>query len=266
MRNEAASNLTTILAELAEVNYYNNSQNIVRVKIGDTDEMVKYFDIPLVFTGEFPNPEQHYVVMIVDDSIISELKYAILPGDDEIDLPPGYYGDNLNQILTPGQAWLINKKIKQNTTNLNVGDINNFNSDANLSSDEELIRYSFSPPLNKDYTTTEDQYVGDKNDDSIGVFITDNSVLLKSAAGSIMLGPDGISFGGKQVATATVSGNGIMKKNPIGTIMPETMMTFLASIQYIPNMDYILAVGNTVNRTVHTSIAIKNVIDIASSV
>ena len=64
--NLPTDSLKTILAELDDWNYYNNAQNIVRIKIEDTTgirRQTKYYDFPLIFTGEYPNPSLHHVLV-----------------------------------------------------------------------------------------------------------------------------------------------------------------------------------------------------------
>jgi hypothetical protein len=58
---------------------------------------------------------------------------------------------------------------------------------------------------------------------------------------------------------------GVMQKNPLGTIIPETMMTFPVAIKYIPNLDMIASIGNTVNRMVKLSEAMGTVTSAVSN-
>ena len=240
------------LVELDDENYFNNAQNIVRVKVDDkdgTDSRVRYFDIPLLATGEYPNPAKHFVLVFMNDSIFTNSKYAMFPGSSNLNYIPGYSDENtLSNIADKTYCMLINKGIKNNTTNYSVNDSTNFNKNVTIPSNTKDIRYSFSPPLDMDYTTTNDKYVGDKNLDNIGLFITDDAVILKSSGGQIVLGPDGVSILGNTSTTASTGSTGVMGLNPIGTIVPETMMSFPAAIKYVPNIDFIMAIGNNVNR------------------
>lgn len=250
MDNQTNNNLTMFLAELATDNYYNNGQNLVRIKLSDNNS-TKYYDLPLVSTNEYPNPQVHYVLVIAPENILEEVQEAILPGDHRLNNIPGYSNQSrLSTAITKAFCWLVSRRIKNNTTNYNVGHAGTFNTNSNSIDNKDNIRYSISPGINKSYTTTVDQYKGNINNDNIGIFITDNSVVLKSLGGSIILGPDGISLLGQRTETQTTGTFGVMQKNPLGTIVPETMMTFPASIKYIPNLDMIASIGNTVNRMV----------------
>ncbi len=266
--NEDNEQLKTVVAELDTENYYNNAQNIVRIKIKDTngdDQRVMYYDFPLIFTGEYPNPGLHYVLVFTYDSVLDNKKNGILTDDPRLQYPPGYSSsDRLSSKISAGYCILVASNIKNNTTSHNVGHATNFNSGANLPSNKDDIRYSFSPTLNKSYTTTESSYKGNKDLDNIGLFITDNSIILKSEGGEIILGPDGVSILGPQTATATVSTMGVMMTNPLSTILPETLLTFPASIKNIPNVDFIMSIGNTVNRIAQTSIAVGKATSIMS--
>ena len=167
--------------------------------------------------------------------------------------------------ISAGYCWLVTNKIKNNTTKPNISHLGTFNTDVGSTSDVEDIRMSMSPALNKNYTTTEDQHKVDKDNENIGIFVTDDSVYLKSGGGSIVLGPDGISLLGPRTETSTTGSFGMMKKNSLGTIIPETLMTFPASIKYIPNLDYIVSIGNTVNRLVKTTTALGKTVEVVSN-
>lgn len=256
------SELTMFLAELDNTNYYNNQQNIVRIKMGISN--VKYYDIPLLATTEYPNPLNHYVLVIGPSIIFEEKKYAILPNNSRLKLAPGYFSETSLATIPNCYCWLVSKKIKNNTTNYNVGQIGNFNTTAQLPSDNTNIRYSLSPGINKSYTTTKMNYDGDINNDNIGIFITDNSIMLKSAGGSIVLGPDGISLLGERTETQTTGSFGLMQKNPIGTLIPETLVSPFA-IEYLPNIDMILAIGNASRLLLSTTQAMGSVTNVVSS-
>jgi len=244
-----------IMAQLADDNYYNNAQNLVRVKIGDGKDL-KYYDLPLMPTDEYPNKDIHYVVVMIRENKLDEVKDAILPDSPYLNMLPGYSAVNqLRSSVTAGYCWLVNRRIKRNVTKYNVGQAGNFNLNANLTSEPENVRYSISPSLNKSYTTTVDEYKGDIDNDNIGIFVTDNSVMLKSGAGSIILGPDGISLLGERTETQTTGTFGAMKRNPIGTMVPTTIVSPFA-IEFIPNLDMIVVIGNSVNRVAQYTKAI----------
>jgi len=265
MNQQTDNNLTMFMAELASTNYYNNNQNLVRVSISDSYS-TKYLDLPLVATNEYPNPAIHYVLVLATEDILDNLKNVILPGDPKLNNIPGYVSnDRLSTSIPKAFCWLVSRRIKNNVTNYNVAHVGTFNTDSNSIDDKDNIRYSISPGLNKSYTTTIDQYKGDIKNDNIGLFITDNSIVLKSAGGSIILGPDGISILGQRTETSTTGTFGVMQKNPLGTIVPETMMTFPAAIKYIPNLDMIISIGNNVNRMVQLTQAMGTVTSAVSN-
>jgi len=265
MIQQTNNNLTMFMAELANDNYYNNAQSLVRVKLSQ-GHSTKYIDLPLVSTHEFPNPTIHYVLILATENILEDLSDVILPGDSRLNNIPGYTTNTrLSSTISKAFCWLVSRRIKNNVSNYNVGHTGNFNTDSNSIDDKDNIRYSLSPGLNKSYTTTVDQYKGNINNDNIGIFMTDNSIVLKSAGGSIILGPDGISLLGPRTETMTTGTFGVMQKNPLGTIIPETMMTFPAAIKYIPNLDMIASIGNTVNRMVKLSEAMGTVTSAVSN-
>jgi len=182
------------LGEIPPTNYYNNEQNIIRVKIGGEDNP-KFYDFYLMQNNEMPNPADHYALICTSNDYIYGLKNAILHTDqDRLDLIPGYETKDTLADIPWGFVWLVSKKIRNGTTGYNDSGAGMFNQKANLPMEQENIKYSLSPPLNKDYTTTRGSTEGDINNENIGVFVTDNSVLLKSKGGSILLGPQGISM------------------------------------------------------------------------
>jgi len=265
MNQQTDNNLTMFMAELTDSNYYNNGQNLVRIKLSSGNS-TRYLDLPLIGNNEYPNPVLHYVLVMATEDILDNLSNAILPGDSRLNNIPGYTTNSrLSTSIPKAFCWLVSRRIKNNVTNYNVAHVGTFNTDSNSINDKDNIRYSLSPSLNKSYTTTIDQYKGDIKNDNIGIFITDNSVVLKSAGGSIILGPDGISLLGQRTETTTTGTFGVMQKNPLGTIIPETMMTFPASIKYIPNLDMIISIGNNVNKMVKLTQAMGTVTSAVSN-
>lgn len=258
------SEMTMVIAELADHNYYNNGQNLVRVKFG-TGSDVKYYDMTLINNIEYPNPQKHYVLVYTLAKYLEYSDQAIPPSSERLSYIPGYIGpETLANEFAFGYVWLINKEVRNNNTNMNVSHMGTFNQDANLASDPQNVRFALSPSLNKPYTTTEGEYQGDVNDQNIGVFVTDNSIHLKSAGGSIVLGPDGISLLGTKTESHTTSQKGLMQDNPLKAFIPPTLMTIPAGINYIPNIDYILSIGNTLNRVIRSTSAIGKVTKIIS--
>ena len=143
MLSKTNDNLTLFLAEIAETNYYNNSQNLIRVKVGSKTEQ-KYFDFPLMVNYEYPNPTIHYALVLTNESILNELKGAIVPGDPRMDNIPGYVrADKLSSSIARGFCWLVSRQVKSNTTNYNVGQAGNFNNTANITSDAQNVRLRY---------------------------------------------------------------------------------------------------------------------------
>jgi len=255
-----------VIGELANTNYYNDAQNLVRVKVGN-DLSEKYYDFSLITKDEVPNPTQHYALIWMLEKFLENNADAILPGDTKLKYIPGYI--NPNKLATQfayGFVMLINKKTKNSTTNMNVSQLGTFNNTADLASDSESVRYSLSPTLNKPYTTTVGDNQGDINNENIGVFITDNSVHIKSEGGSIVLGPDGIAILGERSITQTTGGRGVMGKNPLGTMIPGTAVTVAPSIEYTPNIEYIAGIGNTLKTVSAASSAMGQVTSIVANV
>jgi len=92
MNASSNSELTMFLAELDNINYYNNQQNIVRIKLGEMK--IRYYDIPLLATNEYPNPLNHYVLVVGPNDIFDSTQYSIMPDSQRLKLAPGYISEN----------------------------------------------------------------------------------------------------------------------------------------------------------------------------
>jgi len=231
-----------MVAEIADYNYFNNKHKIIRVKFGQTDEDAKFYDLYLVEGDKNPNPNDHYALVLAKEGLTEGLENVILPGDEKLELEPGYKtDDSLVDEMPWGFVWLIDKHIKNNTTNYNDSSTGMFNQESELPADMNNVKYSLSPSLKEDYTTT--RITGDINDKNIGVFVTDNSVFLKSEGGSILLGPQGISILGEKFESNTKGGRGIMQDNPFSGWIPASIMTAPLAIEMIPNFNFIISMG-----------------------
>jgi len=264
--DNTGKNIAMTVAKLDDVNYYNNTQQIIRVKI-EANENYRYYDFPLLNTGEYPNPGMHHVLLFTHDDTLEKVGNAILPTDEvRLQMPPGYSnGSSLLPRINDGYAILINTNAKNNTTKQGVSHMGNFNLESNLASDRNEIRHSISPALNKNYTTTEDQFKTDKDYQNIGIFVTDNSIVLKTEGGTILLGPDGISLLGPKTESHQITSGGVMADNPLTRLpIPATLMTPMVIPNY-PNIDFIMALGNNVNRMVQTGIVAGRAVSAVSA-
>jgi hypothetical protein len=248
------------IVELSDTNTFNNDQNLVRIKYNSSG-IEKYFDFYLLSKLENPNALDHYGLLVTTEDIIEGLGHAILKTDERYLLPPGYKDEvSLVDEVPFGFVWLVARRVKSNTTNYNDGAAGIFNKDAKIPAEPQNVKYSISPPLARDYTTTRTKKDGDLNNENIGIFITDNSIVLKSHSASIILGPEGISFLGDKFESKTKGGRGMMMDNPFSGWFPSTIMTIPLGIEYIPNFNYILSIGTacriltkgmkSINRTV----------------
>jgi len=248
-------NYQFFMAELADINYYNNNQRIIRIKLGESEQDTRYYDIYFVNGYDYPNPDDHYVLVAATATLTDTLTNAIRPGQDQLNHPPGYKDETtLSDEIPMAFGWLVNKKVKVDTTNNNDSSVGIFNSKASLPADPKKIKYSLSPALDKDYTTTKADSTSDLNNESVGIFVTDNSVLIKSTAGAILVGPEGISLLGNKFESNTKGGRGMMQDNPFAGWIPSTMMTVPLGIEMIPNYNAILQIG-TAGRIVSKGMA-----------
>ncbi len=242
MELENSQSIKFFLTELSDTNTYNNDQNIVRIKYEGSVE--KYYDFYLIQSLEYPNHKDHYALVATTETVLDGLDHAILKSDPRYELLPGYKDNNsLSDEIPWGFVWLVSKRVKNNTTNYNDTAAGTFNKDANIPCKPENVKYSISPALPKNYTTTRTKTDADVNNQNIGIFVTDNSIVLKSHNASIILGPDGISFLGDKFESKTKGGRGMMTDNPFAGWIPSTLMTVPLGIEMIPNYNFILSIG-----------------------
>lgn len=257
LTDETRKSSKMIVGAIADINYYNNEQNIIRIKLPlDIDlGTYKFYDFYLIQSIDYPNPIDHHVMIIAPEDILDGTKYAMLDGDSRLDFPPGYQNEKeLEKQISWGFAWLINRRLKQNTSNMNDTSAGMHNTTASIPADPNKLKYSISPALPKDYTTTKAEYTGDLRNENIGIFVTDNSVVIKSEQASIVVGPQGISLLGDKFESSTKGGKSMMMDNPFAGWMPSTMMTIPLGIPYIPNLNFILGIG-TACRTLNTGMS-----------
>lgn len=261
------SKLRMFVTELADINYYNNMQKIIRVKVGDSEHNTFHYDVYLSESNVYPNPEDHRALVITNQDIINESTNGMLLNDPKLDLLPGYKNEReLNDNMLFGYAILLNRKITNNTTGYNDASTASFNREARNPEDSNNIKYSLSPGLNKSYTTVNTAVDSDPNYENIGVFITDNSVLLKSHGGSILLGPEGISMLGLENHSHTKGGQGIMMDNPFSGWVPATVMTVPLGIEMIPNYNEIIGFGTAAVHLTKAASAVGDMANVVSSI
>jgi len=225
------NSLQFYLGELAETNYYNEQQHLVRVKFKNS-----YYDMHLFgYTVEVPDPKYHLVMFLAPERSIST---SSIDGD-ALNNPPGIVNNKVVDVQFC-VAFLINRTQKLSTTNAQTGTASFAISNTNFY-DSNNVRVAITAPTSNDYTRVNDDSGVDSNrNQSIGLFLNDDSVLIKSRGSSITLGDDGIHIGGNVSWEQTSHGKGVMARNQFAEIIPSSIPTAIISTPNIPNVTQFL--------------------------
>lgn len=224
------NSLQFYLGELAEKNYYNEKHHIVRIKFNNS-----YFDMHLYgYTIEKPDPKYHLVIFLGSERMIGN--YAL--NENDLKQPPGIdMSSDINKVPF-GIAFLINKTQKLTTTNPPTGTAGFAIRNTNFY-DQDKVRVSLTPPLDKDYTSIDSDIEADRND-NIGIFINDDTILIKTRGSSITLGDEGMHVGGEVSWENASHGKGIMMRNQFAELIPSSIPTAVLATPNIPNISEIL--------------------------
>jgi hypothetical protein len=227
--------LRTFLLNLANKNYYNATHDIIRVEHPTREG--RYFDVYFNHNIEVPNPSQHRVILFATEDILGENNII---SDERIDLLPGQLKNGSIAKIPTSIAMLVNMKQLIRVSSPQTGSTGFSLSKINMF-DEDKIRISISPPIDKTYTN---QIKNESDDNPIGIFINDDSVMIRTRGGSITLADEGIHFGGKIYWESTKHGKEIMMDNPLHGIIPQTIPSAIISIPQIPNFNMIAQIAD----------------------
>ena len=140
-----------------------------------------------------------------------------------------------------------------------------FNRRSASPSDTKKLRYALTPTLPKEYTSSKDTDVDEKYD-NIGVFITDDSILIKGPNSSISLGDEGTMVSGLQYSSKSRGPTGILVENPLATFFPSTLVSIPLGISHIPNYNYFIGIGTAVSIATTAISSMAKVVDLGSQI
>lgn len=233
---EDGFSLKTMLCQLDTVNWYNDKLQVVRVKISN-----RLYDIKLgsvVF--EYPNPLYHYILVTLTENILRT--EGFLSSDERYRFKPGMFDDTSIAKLSSAQAFLLDKNQKISTTRTRGTSASFAIEDSDLS-DENKLRVSITPSSTRPYTNT-DKEEYDPRSSNIGIFMNQDTIYIKSAGGAILIGKEGIHFGGNVHWEASKHSRDIMVDNPLAGFIPDTIVTPF-TVAYLPNFANILNLAQT---------------------
>jgi hypothetical protein len=236
--------LKLYMARLAEVNYFNPSRRIVRAKVGE-----KSFDFHLLLsTSEVPNPKQHILILLTNEETI------VSPGLQEEDLKykPGNDKKGNPADVPLGGALLANINQTYATTNPQNAS-STFNTDHSNMDVIDKVQVAITPPSVRPYTNNESatEKQSQDNNESFGVFMNNDAVLIKSRGGSIVLSDDGVHIGGPVAFESTQFAKDLMADNFLSSIIPSAFPTCLLAMQQLPNFQQFMRIAESAQKIVN---------------
>lgn len=227
------------LTDLADSNYFNSRMNIVRVK--NPFGLDAYYDFRLSPTWYPPNPKIHKIILITSKEYLT---YAGL-SEAKLKLQPGVDDENWTPAEIPmGLAYLVDRNQRLYVVDNQTGSTGFSISNTNMF-DQDKVKVALAPPIEKDYTSNSNQ---DQDMNEIGLFMSNDTVMIRSRGAQITLGDEGIHFGGKQHHENTTHSKEIMQDNFIHQLIPSTIPTAAISIPQLPNFGMIAQIAETANK------------------
>jgi len=247
--NSVQDQPSMFMTDLDDSLYFNPRLNVVRVK-GPLDNDARY-DFKLAPTWFPPNPKAHRILLITSKQQMST--WGISP--DRLALPPGLDDNQGTPAELPmGMAFIMDRNQRLYTADSQNGSAGFAIKDLDMTNNED-IKVALTPPLERDYTNT-----GQEDDANLlGMFMTNNTIMIKSKGGQVTLGDEGIHFGGKIHWESTTHSKEIMQDNFIHQLVPSTIPTAAISIPQLPNFGMIAQIAEVANKTI-------NIVDTAGSV
>lgn len=242
--------LKTFLGEIADENYFNDLQQVVRVRFNG-----RYFDLRYRPSPVLPNPQMHLAIITATEEEMNSPGI----GEDLQKLMPGIADEEGNPRALPyGWVDVINRKQMTMVTNHQNASAPFALEGADMSN-KNKTRVALTPPLQKDYTNAEGRPESsqtgetgyskeDTGDQSIGVFINDDSIVIKSSGAQITMGRDGIHIGGKLKVQSSEHEREWMFDNTLSRFIPSTIPTGAIAIPELPNVAKFAKYGQTFQR------------------
>jgi len=247
MYNDDNIKMKFIILPLAEYNYYNDKNQIIRVAYED-----KLIDCPLIPTYYIPDPSEHLALILCDDQFLSSYIDS-----EHSKYKPGIINDN-GDLSNFGFvfSFLINKHQKISTTYPVCSNVGFSINEVDMSKDDK-VSAAIVPYSNRDYTNT------DKTDDTmfdnVGFFINKSgNILIRSKGASLTMGEEGIHIGGPVFWDQTAHDKGIMQDNTLHDFIGSTIPTYVLSLKELPNFNKILSIGDVGQKIIRMTNKFKN--------
>jgi hypothetical protein len=233
--------LKTFIAPIADTNYYNEKQKIIRV-LKDGEQ----FDCKYLGNFVHPHPNDHLALVVTCEEFIQKTQSVT---EERKNFLPGIINKvgDLTDIVF-GFVFPISINQEVSGTNASCGGAAFAIENTNMF-DPDKISIALSPPLNVDYTNNDKKI--DKKDLSNGVFINkDGTVLIKSGPSSITMGEEGIYFGGDIHWASADHNREWMRDNTLAKFIPLTLVTIPMSMPEIPAIEKFAKLANGANKVI----------------
>ena len=229
--------MKTFVGKIASYNYYNEIHKIIRVEFNN-----RFYDFKYLGGYDVPNPSKHIAIIITSEKALDDIGLS----DNRLRFLPGVKDENGSLIDIPlGFVYTVPNEQQTSTTNPNSGGAGFSIENTNMF-DLDKVAIAISPPLQKDYTSTDGNLAvsdprssakEDLKNQSVGLFINnDGTILIKSKGSSITMGEEGVYFAGIPGWESSSHEKEWMMDNQFTFFIPSTIPTAAISIPTLPNI------------------------------
>lgn len=253
--NSVKDQLSMFMTDLTDSNYFNPRLSIIRVRSPLRND--QFFDFKLAPSWYPPNPKLHRVLLITSIQHLDDMGLS----EDRLNFTPGIEDENWTPAeVTMGISYLIDRNQRLYTADNQTGSAAFSISKTNMF-DQDKVKLSLTPPISRDYTNNSNQE-NDSND--IGIFMNNNTIMLRTRGSQITLGEEGLHFGGKAHWEYTTHSKEIMQDNFIHQLIPSTLPSAAIAIPQLPNFGMIAQIAATANKVINVVNTTTKVIDAIS--
>lgn len=224
------------LMEIYPVNGFNDRQGIIRVSEPGKDV---WRDFRLAHSFFHPNPNQFMCVVLTDSYTLTKEGLS----EDSLKLPPGWSNKNGTiSSISAGLAYLVSKNQQISGADPQSGSAPLAMSNTNTF-DSDKIKISISPALSKSYTNNS-QNNTDHN--KVGIFMNDDTVVIRSAGGAVTVGQEGVHIGGRIYLQSDKKSKDLVMDNPFHGLFGTTVVPpiYILALPELPNIGTIAQIAN----------------------
>lgn len=223
--------IINMIVSLDDINNYNDELHMVRIKYNN-----KKYDIKLGGNiYERPNSKKHLVLICCPESFFRTEELS----EEQLKYIPGYTNNGNPAFINASVIGYLTNKMQKITTSLPFDAQSSF-SINNTVMDEENTSIAITPPVDANYTNNTS---ADKQSLNIGLFINDDSIVIKTRGGQITMGNEGIHIAGQIHWGSTSHNKEIVTNNPLSIFIGSTIPTYIVGMKEIPNLVKFQSIG-----------------------